>query len=253
MKVRESELVALLADLGAQQAEEWKGAELADRVNRPGGVARFEDPPGSYRGKHKAIFDRIAAAQAAGEAVEVAGEEFVTKSQAAPAKKPAAKKKATNKAAKKAAPKAKAAAVPASNGHANGHAAVAKKPAAKKAPAGRIPQSKVSYAEWAAQFQKKPMAITPRGPGVMRAVVEELKAAGKAKKVLTKAELLDILKARFPDRDQLKMLTNLNNLIPGRLKRFYGIHVWKGKTDKGETGYFIQGDGRAAQKVPAQK
>lgn len=81
-----------------------------------------------------------------------------------------------------------------------------------------------------------------------RAVFDALAkaGAGKVPKPLTKADLLAVLKEKCPTRDAKKMETNLNNLIPTRLRNVYRIFVWSAPTASGK-GYYVVGDGRTPQ------
>lgn len=233
MKVSRDKLVALMLELGVDTASEWDVPTLAAKVNRDGGIARYEDPPGSFAGTLKPLFGEIADAQKRGEAVEV--EEVREAERHTPEKKEKARERSRASRRKKA---AAAAARP------------AKKAAGKVAGAGRSRRATgSSWEEQKAYRAKNPLQITDRGPGVMRTVVAELKAAGKGSspKGVTKDHLLDVLKRTFEDRDPTKMQTNLSNIVPGRLKREYGIHVWKRKNESGETLYFIKGDGKTPQ------
>jgi hypothetical protein len=167
---------------------------------------------------------------------------------------PATPRKPGGKATKGKATKGKATKGKAKGGRGKGGGtAVATKPAAKKAAPQAATNGKPApgapYAEWLEYRRKHPLTITDRGPGVMRTIVDELKRAGKGAnpKGITKKEMLEILKLRFPDRDPLKMDTNLNNIIPGRLRREYGLLVWRRKTDDGQVAYYLYGDGRTPQ------
>lgn len=108
-------------------------------------------------------------------------------------------------------------------------------------------------------YAKNPRPVPEKG--VLATVVAELKAAGKGSKPkpVTKEQIVDVLAAKFEDRDPVKMATNLNNILPTGLRIEYGLHVWKQKLtdDKGNvsTGYYIHGDGRTPQpeQPPAEK
>lgn len=88
-------------------------------------------------------------------------------------------------------------------------------------------------------------------------IVTELKTAGKGKnpKGVTKAFILDVLVAKFPDKSRESLAKYLNNMIPSRLSWKFGIHVWKNRpTEPGvSTTYYINGDGRTPQPEPKSK
>ena len=88
--------------------------------------------------------------------------------------------------------------------------------------------------------------ISDRGPGVTKAVVRELKAHGKGAKPvgITKQELLRILKDEFRDRDPVKMLVTISNLIPSRLRDERGLHVWRVARENGEIAYHLRPDNK---------
>lgn len=240
MKVNQSELVEILVDCGVDSAGSWSADELLKRISKDGGIARYlgdGEAPKVLVG----LWDQIVAAQSAGDAIEI------VPTTAAPApKKPAAKKPAAKPAGKK--PAAKAADKPAAG----------KKPAAKvagKKPAGSSSRydGHATFPEWVAYLKKNPKDLPP--DGVLATVVSELKAAGKGAKPnpITKDFILSVLTAKFPERDRLKMETNLENNVPSRLQWMYGIYVWSHKEPGQPKGYYIKGDGKTPQPKPVAK
>lgn len=265
MQVNKDEVAAVFVDLGYSWVVGWDAAELTKKLNGRGGIAScrkkghlFTDP------KAEALFKAIDDAQEAGtlvrvvdapapkpakafrgkrilKAAEVAVKSPVkveTKSTPAPQQKPA---------------KAKPAPQPAKG-----------KPGRPSRDALPVPRENVVYQAngrpvlgspmWAFReyFAKHPLKVSDRGPGVMRAVIDELKKAGKAgpggtPAPLTKDELLAALAKRFGDRPAEKLRTNMNNLVPSRLRDEYRIHVWVTPPGTGPRGYYIVGDGSKPQ------
>lgn len=65
---------------------------------------------------------------------------------------------------------------------------------------------------------------SPREVGVIATILECLKGASE-KKPITKDEILNTLKSRFPDRDEQGMKSTLNIQVPGGLRSRKGIIV----------------------------
>lgn len=88
------------------------------------------------------------------------------------------------------------------------------------------PSRSTPYAARQYSWKINPVRRIANRSGVMNTVIRELERA-TGEKPVTKEYLLKILKAEFPDRDPKGMSTNLNNLIPTRLREHYAITVRK--------------------------
>lgn len=104
-----------------------------------------------------------------------------------------------------------------------------------------------SWDKYKAHFRKNPLAIPE--DGILRTTYDELVSAGKGRtpKPVTKKDILGVLVLNYKDRDPKSMEITLNNNVPGRLLRKYGVHVWKQRMDSGEMGYYVVGDGKSPQ------
>jgi hypothetical protein len=243
MKVKKSRLLDLYEALGVDSARDnWDDAKLAQKTNKDEGITRFRDPGQKIEDPElETLYDEIVKAREAGESIEVdtEGEE-----QSAP--KPA---KASVKEGKAAGADPKREPKPAPKA----------KPAAKKAPAKTAPVKKDAtggggrqryeghgtWEAYKAHLAKNPKDVGDKG--VIAETFKILKQAGKEKKPVTKEQILEVLKAKFRDREHNKLATTLNNNVPGRLKWMYGIHVWHDKNDDSTRTYYIDGDGRTPQ------
>ena len=76
---------------------------------------------------------------------------------------------------------------------------------------------------------------------MIQVILDELLAAGKQKRPTTKEEILGVLKLKFPEKDEWKMLNTIHNSLPGRLTWKYGVDVQKKKLESGRTGYWVNG------------
>lgn len=259
MKVKRSEILALLLDMNMLAADGWTLPQMVSKVNQEGGgISRYKEEDHEFSSpEFKKLYEDIVVDQTNGNLVEIEDDSETAaadakanvpetdkpaEAPAKPAPKPAAKPKAEKDAKPKAKPKAEKAAPKAKS-----------KAKAKPSANGdkKSPWPKGSWQAQAAYWKKNPKEVTDRGPGVMRTVIKELKHAGKnpdKPKPITKDDLLGVLTKEFKDRTPEKMMTYLNNLVPTGLRNEYGIHVWKAKGDKGEkTGYYIVGDGDKPQ------
>lgn len=282
MQISQSDLTSLFVAMGVDTATGWPADKLEAKVNQEGGVSRYRDADLTLPDPVlEQLYQSIVSVQAAGgqvtvapDGVEPAGVDVPDPSvfgaadaPAEPTAPPPARPKPTRRQPVKKEKPVTTAAKPAARVTAKPRAA---KPAAKPRDAKPAAKKKASHAPgtngkaekdswnpfgtW--DNYKKHYAKNPRpvpNAGVVATVVAELKAAGKGKtpKPVTKDQIVDVLYATFPDRTKHKMATNLNNIIPGRLQRLYGIHVWKAKVGD-VTGYYIHGDGRTPQ-PPAEK
>ena len=291
MQVQQSQLVKVFLSLGLDSATEWDVPTLVSKTNRDGGIARLREPGQAMAdaGAEK-LYDAIVADQAAGNLVEVvpdpepepaAPETFTLGEEPAapaaippveptpvePAPAPKKTRVRTGKTAKASrAAKAKGGKARAAK-TAGAATATKEKPKPKaKARGGKAKPSRHSEPSgngkrhrrtWD-EFKKAWHRLHPEGTAALtkravlaNTVVEQLKEAGRNKEALTKEELLDILKEKFPDRAPEKMFSYVSNLVPSKLRDWNGIHVWKKRREDGRTGYYIKGAGREPQ--PAAK
>jgi hypothetical protein len=71
------------------------------------------------------------------------------------------------------------------------------------------------------------------GGGVIGTIVEVLSKA-TAKKPISKAQIADVLAAKFPDRTREAMLKTVNVQVPTRLRKEKNLNI-----EKNENGYFV--------------
>lgn len=238
-QVKLSEVREMLVALGVDTAAGWDAKTAQAKIGR--GVAHYLGDGQTAAGiadlSARRLFEAIDADQRAGHTVEVIddtggpapaaankkkGGDKVAKTKAKPAKK-AAKGKAKVKAAK-----------PSGNG--------------KHKPSGNGTAG-MTWKEKLVYWKKHPKPISDRGPGILRAIVDELKAAGKGANPagVTKEHLLGVLAAKFTDRAADKMETYLNNMLPTGLRDEYGVHVRSRRPEGELTHYWIVGDGKNPQ------
>jgi hypothetical protein len=214
-------LVSLFKLLSVDTAGEWPADKLRQRAE--GGLAKYLEPGQVLPEPEKTLFDQIEAANKEQEDITVTDDT------------PEAKKKPTAKATAKQRIESRQAVKEAA-------ATASPKPTA---PAGKPKPAAVAKPKraggWKPGDPPLPFDET-RGPGVIRTLVDYLKAASPDKP-LTKEAAVAKLKAAFPDRDEAKLTTTVNNQIPSRLRIVRGIHVWSNAT-----GYWIAGDGKTPQK-----
>lgn len=256
MQVKKSALCDLLEKLGVDTVRTWDAPKLAKKINEGDGIKRFRDDGLVLALDSEQLYDEIAADQSAGNLIEIEDDELAPEQQATPkpstngkpalkknaaVKKPAAKKSVTKKKVKK-------------------EKVLAKKPVAEgvKSTAGGAPSMNDKSLTWRQKldaWKKTPLVMTERGPGVRRRIVEELRAAGRSDppKLLTKPELLKILVEHFPERNEKKMWTSVNALVPSRLIHFWGIDVRKAKSTESHLGYYILREAGAPAVVPVKK
>ena len=127
------------------------------------------------------------------------------------------------------------------------------KPRPVPPPPKRPDRDVASYAERKADWAQRPVKISRKGPGIMTVVLRELLHAGKIQEPVSKSTILAILALEFPERDQKGMMTNLNNLIPGRLREHYSIAVNRVKDRHGRTKYWLTPDQVPQIKKPKKK
>lgn len=245
MIVKKPALVAVYKALGVDTVGAWPLAKLIQKTNAPGGIARYRNPGSAIDDPAaSALFDEITAAQANNDPIEIEDDVTASLAPPVPAKKSVAKKPVSKKV------NAKPAAT-----------AAAKKPAPKKAPvkkpSGRGGATAEGRKAWAAQLKawaNKPAVLGNKGAGVFQTILTELKVAGfaKAPTGVTKEFLLDVLKAKFPDRDPMKMQTSINNLVPSRLEYKFHIRVQKVRGEDKRMRYYVVED-KAAAKASAAK
>lgn len=105
---------------------------------------------------------------------------------------------------------------------------------------------------WAKWPNKKRMAYWAKHPrplpvaGVASVVIRELVRAGlpKRPRPVTKRYLLEVLREEFPERDDVGMQTNVNNLVPSRLRDVYGLIIERVLQPGGELGFYVLPAGR---------
>lgn len=222
-----SKLVALFKELSVDTAGEWDAPKLQKRAE--GGLAKYLEPGQVLEGEVKELFDAIEAANKEQEDITV------TDDTAPEPKKPAKKPAKETPAGKPAAAPTTANAGKKSGGSGGGKPAPAADPAPKKKPAAK------RAGGWKPGDPPLPFDEA-RGPGVIRSLVDLLKAA-TPEKPLTKEKAVEELVAKFPDRKSEKIKTTVSNQIPSRLRIVRGIHVWSNAG-----GYWIDGDGKKPQK-----
>lgn len=279
-KVPAARLVNTLVSLGVETARDWSVAKLEQKINDGSGIAKYRDGDAPIADPDlEQCYQDVVAAQSRGDFVVPEGDapEPDTFSLAEPAEAPlpvdAERDENTTPESEPALP-VQSTVVPTTNTEPEAPSVIsspsaarttAKKPgrpakktqpepsgAGRKRTPGR-PPADAPYAKKRAFWASNPITITKQGPGVMRTVIKELKAAGKGvesgktPKPVTKKDVFEVLKLEFPDRSPEKMWTNLNNIIPCRLREHYSIHVWRQKTVGGEMGYYIVGDGSKPQ------
>jgi hypothetical protein len=215
VKTERAPLVALFVAMGVATAATWKNSRLKDRAQN---VKKYLEEGTALTDEQQTLFNRLAAAQDKKEAVEVTGPDLG---------ETAAPKPQTPEPAEK--PRAKP-------------AAAGKAGAGKKAAGNGKPKRKATGG-WDG---KTPLPFSDRGPGVIKFIVEELKAAGKAKKPISLDALHAKLAKEFDDRDSDALKTTLRNQVPSRLRIVRGIHVWSTR-DKDGTKYWIEGEGKTEQ------
>lgn len=111
------------------------------------------------------------------------------------------------------------------------------------------PDRTTAYSARQASWSNSPVRRNTARRGVMNVVIRELENATE-QTPLTKEYLLKLLVAEFPERDVDGMTTNLNNLIPTRLKEHYGITVSRKKVGTKKFGYWIDRTERSPADIP---
>ena len=141
MQVSQSDIVKLLAEMGLDRAAEWPAETLQEKINSPGGVARFLDSERPIVDQRSAaLYQDLIAAQGAGQTVGVEGSPPVPVLTPDANGKPKSAKKVKAKPIKAAGGKVK----PAPNGKPSGKGKVkpASKPTTKRvrAPLSSVPR-----------------------------------------------------------------------------------------------------------------
>lgn len=96
----------------------------------------------------------------------------------------------------------------------------------------------MSVAEQAAWMTAHPRPEPTKGKAAD--VIRELRAAAKTPaKGVTKEHIVGVLGGLYPDADRAKMLTNVSNLIPTRLRVWYGLVVSSRRAPDG-TYYWLE-------------
>lgn len=112
-----------------------------------------------------------------------------------------------------------------------GHIPKPEPKAEKPAKAGK---EKPAKAEKSAGEKKKGSATPGKGPGIIAAIFDILKATSKTKPV-TKDEILKQLGEKFPDRELDSMKATINVQIPSRMSKEKGVTIIHG-----DKGYYIE-------------
>lgn len=209
VQVKRGEMIRLFVALGVDTATDWDDTRLVQKVES--GMAKFREADAPLDADLDALFNEVVAAQGTGDTVEIVADDAepgATADEPAPAKKRGRAKPA------------------------------AKKPARKKAASA---DKKVTWG-----YRDDPLPVPTEG--VMAFVVAQLKKAGLGKEKegapagIHKNRLIELMAKKFPERTPEKMMTNLNNLVPGRLYREYHVYAIR---NPATGGYYIVGDGRA--------
>lgn len=216
MTVTQAAVADLLVALGVDTAAEWTPEQCEARINAPGGIARFmPEPPPPLDDARSTLYAALAAYQGLGR-VRAVGVS------ASPAPDTA---------------------VVVSRPNRGRHDPKPPKPPRPKAPAERQPYPE-GFSAWTQVEKERYWKAHPRpvpAKGIAAAVIAELRraGAGPAPRFVGKAELLALIRALCPDRDPVKLETNLNGLVPSRLRNAYGLEVEVGKAIDGKRGYRI--------------
>jgi hypothetical protein len=266
MQIRHSELVKLLVSMNVE-ADSWDVVKLTKRINQEPGISRYNEPPITFFDPEmEKLYNTIVADQAAGNLVEVISDipeptPPVPESEtfALPVETPATEPiVVADPTVVDAVVETTPEPVPTIETTPENPEteSTPKKPRRGKKPGKRAKSGttrKMSYEEkvaaWDKKFKKTGAPITERGPGIIRVIVEELQRAGKYKspRPVTKKQLLEVLKAKFPDRPPEGMWTYLTNLVPTCLRIERHIHCHSKNMGGGEKGYYVIGDGREPQ------
>lgn len=226
MKVKKSEVVQLFDTLGVPDTAGLPPEKFAAKITRMAKYTPEEGAASINPVAAGALFEKIIAANTAGETVEVEDDGVKKKTPAKAAKpEPAAKKGAKKKAVKTDEP-------------------APKKKGKKKVGRPRDPNATGGWTP-----ESGPLAFA-EGGSVIKTIVDILKAAGEKGKPVTKEAIHEKMKKAFPDRDHAKMFTTMSNQVPSRLRIVRGIHVWKTQVKQGDvmaTAYWIEGTGAKAQ------
>ena len=273
MKVSQDQITRLFVAMGVDTATGWDADKLEAKLNQQGGVERYRDDPTGSLGDAELddLYARVAEHQANGYPVAVGddspepepapdastpdgvpdafrltddelqelAEDVPVTTAPAPAvaqttrAKPPAKPKPQKKKEKST-------------------VAIMTKPKPRAKPVKKSPSSNGTHAgekkhwnphgtweAWKKFYAKHPRSIPEEG--VLRAIYDELTAAGKYKKPrpVTKQFILDVLATKFPERAKEKMANYLNNVLPTGLRVEYGVDVQKEKIDGGAVGYYV--------------
>lgn len=105
------------------------------------------------------------------------------------------------------------------------------KPEPEKPKAGKPAKEKLAKA---ASGKKVGSATPGKGPGVIAAILDILKATSETKPV-TKEDMLKQLGEKFPDRELDSMKATINVQIPSRMSKEKGVTIVKG-----DKGYYIE-------------
>ena len=243
MRIPESTMVTLLVSLGVN-AEKWPLEKLNARVNQSGGVARYMEGQ-TIPSDLQSIYDEIVVDQTAGNLVEV----YADMPETIPDETVGGTENSDTK------PSANGTPVKTKKKSKAKKPAKAKKPTKKKPPS--VPKEKVkrTYGDrmkaWKKKYGETGQPITERGL-IVSLVFKELQRAGKFSppRPITKRELHEILKAKFPERTPEKMWTYLTNLVPTRFENRRYVNIWRERMESGELGYWVVGDGTDAQPKP---
>lgn len=222
MKVKRKDLDALFVALEMPMAAKWSEKRLLDKISKLPDVVDEETDAGDSQD----LLDSVLEAVEEGTEITIVSAKA---SKAAPKKTKAAAKKKKPPAEEEPEeeyeeyeeeeeepPKKKT------------KAAAKKKTAAKK-------KKKAPEPPKGANKKKKPAPKpkTPKGPGVIKSIIEFLKKAN-SKRPLSKDALLEKLEDRFPERTPDAMRTTINIQVPNRLKKEKELDV-----RKNEKGFWI--------------
>lgn len=203
MKVKNTELCELLFALGVDTAPSWGATKTENRVNTTTGFARFVPKDQSQlvlTDEQRALLKKVLAAQSRSEPLTIEDDGRV----------------------------------PIRDRSKFRPRKIVRPPRVVYPPGFREWPEKRKLKYWSKHPRQLPIG------GVTAVVVRELVKAGQSRqpRPVTKEYLLRILKEHFPERDDQKMMTNLNNLVPSRCRDVYGLRIERVPQPGGVLGYY---------------
>lgn len=97
----------------------------------------------------------------------------------------------------------------------------------------------VGYAAQLADYKVRPRRKSRGANTLVSVIVEELIRSGRAQNPVTKPQIMETLRFKFPDRPERGMKITLDNLLGTKLRVYYQIPVKSCQTGFAHKGYWV--------------